>query len=204
VTTVNRRKDVRLAIAIPVRVVGHTASGQQWEELTKCEDASIGGASFLLRSAVRRGNILHLSLPLPKRYRRYDPTAATYQIYGLVEAAKERAEGLRVGVAFLGRKPPTGFDQTPGAIFLPERRQGRRGEVFLKVKLSKGASADEPTVLENFGVGGARVVTSQPFDEGEIVQIEDAEGSFKTRAEVRSVQVGKDGVRRLNLRFISG
>lgn len=198
----NRRKDLRLPIALPVRVHGFTPEGKAWEEMGKCEDASTGGAAFVISTEVRHGQVVHLALPLPKRYRRYDPMTATYQVYALVESVQPLGSGARVGVCFLGRKPPAGFEKNPGGLYAPERRTRKRGNVFLKVRLQKLASGEEErTVLENYGAGGARVMTGHAFAEGEVVEIEDAEGSFRTRAEVRSIYVGKDGIRRINLRF---
>jgi PilZ domain-containing protein len=196
----NRRRYDRLGISLPVRVMGHDPAGTPWQEMAKCADASEGGCSFVLRHAVLTGQVLELQLALPKRFRAYDAMKQTYLTYALVQSARLDTTGTRVGVAFLGRTPPVGYDRYPGARFLPERRRTRRGELFLKVKLSRG-EADEKTLLENYGPGGARVMTAQPFGEGEVVTIEDSDGSFRARAEVRSIYLGKDGIRRLNLRF---
>lgn len=197
----NKRRHSRLGIALPVRVTGHSPSGTPWQEIAKCEDASEGGCSFVLQHAVVTGQVLELQLALPKRFRAYDAMKQAYHTYALVLSARLDTTGNRVGVAFLGRTPPVGYDRTPGGRFLPERRHSRRGELFLKVKLTRG-EAEEKTVLENFGPGGARVMTAQPFVEGEVVTIEDAEGSFHARAEVRAIYIGKDGIRRLNLKFL--
>ncbi|HET7293241.1 MAG TPA: PilZ domain-containing protein [Vicinamibacteria bacterium] len=196
----NRRRHDRLGISLPVRVNGHDPSNLPWQEMAKCSDASEGGCSFVLQHAVFPGQVLMLQLALPKRFRAYDAMKTTYQTYALVQTAHLGVGGTRVGVAFLGRTPPVGYDRLPGGRFMPERRRARRGEIYLKVKLSKDGS-DEKTVLENFGRGGARVMTAQPFGEGEVLTIEDSEGSFRAIAEVRSIYVGKDGIRRLNLKF---
>lgn len=198
----NRRKDARLAISLPVRVRGHTLKGVAWEETTKCFDASIGGAAFVLKHDVHHGQVVQLSLPLPRRYRRYDPTTDLYQVYAIVESLQPSRTGTRVSTSFTGKRPPAGFETDPGGLYSPERRAKKRGTLFLKVRLQKAGVAEERTVLENFGAGGARVMTGRAFDEGEVVEIEDAEGSFRSRAEVRSVYTGEDGIRRINLRFL--
>ncbi len=180
---------------------GHDLSDQPWEEASKCVDASQGGCSFLLKRGVLVGQVLVLHLPLPRRYRSYDPSTTIYETFALVHSAQLEAGRTRVGVAFLGRKAPPGYEKEPGRQFLTDRRRSRRGDLYLKVRLAGGAG-EERTVLENFGRGGARVMTGQPLAEGEVVSLEDAEGSFKARAEVRSVYVGEDGIRRLNLRFL--
>ena len=62
---------------------------------------------------------------------------------------------------------------------------------------------EERTIAENVGRGGARVMTSMAaLAPGDIVHLEEVGGPFKTRAEVRGSYVGKDRIRRLNLRFL--
>jgi serine/threonine protein kinase len=63
---------------------------------------------------------------------------------------------------------------------------------------------EERTIAENVGRGGARVMTTMSsVSIGDIVHLEEVGGAFKTRAEVRGRYVGRDGIRRLNLRFES-
>src|SRR5947209_4007068 len=78
-----RRKEARIALHVPVRVQGRGGDGATWEEMTNSEDTSMAGISFRLRRVVRIGQALHLSLPLPKRLRRYDLTDPSYHVYGL-------------------------------------------------------------------------------------------------------------------------
>ena len=60
---------------------------------------------------------------------------------------------------------------------------------------------EERTIAENVGRGGARVMTTtSSLSIGDVVQIEEVGGPFKTRADVRGTFVGRDGIRRLNLR----
>jgi serine/threonine protein kinase len=62
---------------------------------------------------------------------------------------------------------------------------------------------EERTIAENVGRGGARVMTTMAsLAPGDIVHLEEVGGPFKTRAEVRGSYVGKDRIRRLNLRFL--
>jgi hypothetical protein len=59
-------------------------------------------------------------------------------------------------------------------------------------------------VAENLGKGGARVLTSMPVVQGEIVLVEEVGGPFRTRAEIRNIFIGTDKVPRLNLKFLDG
>ena len=61
---------------------------------------------------------------------------------------------------------------------------------------------EEATVADNLGAGGARVMTTQFFALGVVLEVEEAGGPFRTRAAVRNAYVGEDAVWRLNLMFL--
>jgi len=200
-----------MSLSLPVRVQGHLEDGSAWAEMTSSEDASFGGASFVLKHPVPQGQALFLSLPLPKRFRRYDLTEPSYHVYAVVRDIV----GPRVGVMFLGKHAPKGYGE--GSRYLlpsdphpqaepKERRQHLRREIFLNLKLRRDAAESGPqeerTVAENLSKGGARVLTSLAVAKGEVLVLEEVDGDFRTRVEIRGVYIGKDGVPRLNLRFL--
>jgi hypothetical protein len=113
-----RRKNLRLDLAIPVRVQGYLADGSTWEEFSTTEDVSAGGVSFPLAHGVDLGQILFLSLALPRRLRQFDLTDATYRVYTLVRGVRRRAGQPLVGVMFFGKYPPRGFKDRPAARYL--------------------------------------------------------------------------------------
>jgi hypothetical protein len=213
--TQERRQDARIGITLPVRVQGHDA-GEEWTEMSTVKDASPGGAAFLLRHKVSRGEVLHLSLPLPKRFRAFDPTEPSYHVYALVRSVHTESGALRVGVMFLGKHPPKGFDRAGSRYLLPEdgpidRRQERRVhgrlDIHVNMRLRRlvptgGTPSEEMTIAENIGRGGARVLTSLPVAKGEVVEIEEVGGTFYTRAEVRNIFIAADRIPRLNVRFL--
>ena len=207
-----------MGLNLPVRVQGH-AAGANWEEMTTSDDASFGGASFVLQRSVMAGHVLHLDLPLPKSFRQYALSEPSYSVYALVRAAAPAVEGTRVGVMFIGKTAPKGFEKNPGGRYLlpsdpkpaaRERRQSRRLDIFLNLKLQKtnGSGAgpqEEKTVAENLSKGGARVLTSMTVSKGEVLIVEElGGGGFRTRAEIMNVYIGKDNVPRLNLEFLDG
>jgi hypothetical protein len=57
-------------------------------------------------------------------------------------------------------------------------------------------------VLEDFSANGARVQSHHHPKAGQTLEIDEAEGAFHARAEVRGSSVGGDGIRRLHLRFL--
>jgi hypothetical protein len=211
----DRRKDPRRQFTLPVRVNGHDPDGTAWEEMTQSEDACFGGVSFPLKHPTFIGHALHLSLPLPKAFRQYALSDASYRVYGLVRDIYTMPMFVRVGVMFLGKNPPRGFEANPGGRYLlptdpppapKERRGSGRVDVFVNLRLERGngSQQSETTVTENIGRGGIRVMTSLVVTKGEILFVEDTARTFKLRAEVRNVFTGKDGIPRLNLRFVDG
>ena len=208
---------------MPVRVQGSDADGSPWEEMTTCEDVSSGGCAFNLRHPVVAGQVLFLSLPLPKDYRRYALADPSYKSYALVRGLSMAGVGMgRIGVMFLGKHPPKGYEEDPGGRYFlatdpkpetrtekKERRHFRRLEVVLTLRLRRydpmgGTLQEEQTVTENLSRGGLLVQTSMAVSKGEILFVEDLKGSYSTRAQIQNVFIGKDGVPRLNLRFLNG
>ena len=214
-----RRSEPRMALELPVRVKGHAEDGTPWNEMSSTDDASFGGASLILDHTVEPGHVLNLSLPLPRRFRRYDLTEPGYHVWALVRDVLEAGATRRVGVMFLGKTPPKDYEKNPGGRYLlptdpppkpKERRRFSRIEnAFLNLKLHRldpsGATVqEERTVAENLGKGGARVMTAMPVAKGEVVLVEEMGGEFKTRAEIRNVYIGEDRIPRLNLQFLDG
>jgi hypothetical protein len=50
--------------------------------------------------------------------------------------------------------------------------------------------------------GGARVMTTLTFQQGDIVLLQEASGGFATRAEVRGISRAQPTIERLHLRFL--
>ena len=214
----NRRTDERIGLQLPVRVQGVYPDGTKWEEMTTGEDISAGGAAFPLKREVAKGQALILTLPLPRRYRTFDLSGPTYRVFALVRKV-EHAEGVyRVGSMFIGKTAPKGFDENPAIRYLlpgearpkpatNERRLEPRYQVFVNLRMRRGEDAvggalEELTVAENVSRNGARVRTSLPINKGEILQLEEIGGTWKTRAEVMNVTIGKDHIPRLGLKFL--
>jgi hypothetical protein len=207
----DRRRQPRAILALPVSVHGQYPDGTAWEEDTTTSVASASGAAMHLGRAVRPGQALHISLPLPKRFRAFDHGAPVYRVYAVVCSV---GRGGEVGVSFLGKEAPAGYGQGDDGLYLtppaepssPERRTApRRDGMFffvLKPRSNHGERQEEATMADNLGVGGARVMTTQFFAKNEVVDVEEAGGPFRTRATVRNAYMGQDAVWRLNLMFL--
>ena len=268
-----RRKNLRLGLAIPVRVQGFLPDGTTWEEFSTTEDVSNGGASFPLSRDVELGQILHLSLALPKRLRQFDLNDAAYRVYTLIRGMRRRAGQAQIGVMFFGKYPPRGFKERPAARYLlpsdsamgtpvppglresaepheprveaapasdlgtapvaatspatpppplpsapdaafvpstnvpTDRRRAPRVEKFLNFTIQQvdewgAVLQEELTVADNVSRGGARVMTTLPFREGDIILLQEAGGGFATRAEVRGISQHQPSITRLHLMFL--
>jgi PilZ domain-containing protein len=209
----DRRKHTRMDLGVPTRVEGHDGDGSTWEEMSKSGNASFGGVALLLVHTVEIGQVLYLRLPLPKQFRQYALAEQSYLVYGLVRSVKPGRPST-VGVMFLGKNPPRGWEDNPGGRYLlptdpapKERRRWKRLEnAFLNVKLRRPVEGvgpqEEITVAENIGKGGARVLTGVVVPEGTILEVEELGGPFRTRAAVKRAFLGRDNVPRLSLHFL--
>ena len=231
----DNRREERLPVSLPVRVLGYDSDGTSWQELTETEDLSAGGLSFRVKRPVFKGQVLRLALPMPKRLRRFDPEEPAYRVYGIVREAFLDGGICRVGVMFYGKEPPGGYEENPTARFrLPSdadeprkpaaprpsqqeeekpdpygRRTAERFDIFVDflVELVDEWGAvlqEERTVADNISKGGARLMTARELAKGDVIVLHEVGGTFEARAEVRDLHVGKDGIRRLNVRFLDG
>jgi len=208
-----RRRQRRVPLKIPVRVLGRDPNGAGWEEMSTCEDASIGGVAMLVTHPVRTGQVLHLSVPLPSRFRQYDVNDSSYRTYALVRHARPLASAARVGVVFLGRHPPRGADSLPSELFfMPGEhavRQARPAST-LRLRLEAdqapgGVAQEEDAPVEHLGPKVATVRTARlPVARGSLLSVEEKDGDFRGRAEVSSIAIGADGHPRVSLRFLDG
>jgi hypothetical protein len=155
-----------------------------------------------------------LSLPLPSHFRQYDLTDHSYRVYALVRSVvRSGEEGARVGLVFYGRTPPQGEESLPTGLFLmpgdsasPGLRRHHLVPLMLRVAAEHAPGAverGERALAECVHLWAARVrISSLPVMKGAIVLVEEAGGSFRTRAEVRHIVIGADGDPRLDLVFL--
>jgi hypothetical protein len=204
-----QRRTRRVPMKLAVRVQGRDPDGTKWEEMTTAEDASAGGIALILKRNARVGQVLHLTLPLPPRFRQYDLTLSSYRVYGLIRGKRP---GNRYGLLFLGKLPPRGAEALPaGLYFLPGDPRplgaGKQGfEIVLRLEAEHapgGVAQEEHSIAENVTEREADArTTSLPVVKGALVSVEEVAGDFKTRAEVQSIVIGKDGNPLLHLLFL--
>ncbi len=115
------RRTERIALSLPVRIEGKDDPQTKWEEITRLTDISPFGAGFNLMRPVKRGRLIQLTLPMPRKMRCYDYVESQYKVWGIVrrcvridEAAKEK---YFMAVAFIGKTPPLSYTTNPSNVY---------------------------------------------------------------------------------------
>lgn len=145
--------------------------------------------------------------------------AAGFVIHRRVPARLPRAELVEPVPALPGQDQPAGgqegeqtrvIDSSAAGSSSGEKRRDKRVDwpVSFRLRLidtSGRLVGEEMTIAENTSPSGARVMTSFSWlSVGDVVQIEEWDKPFRRAwAEVRGKYVGRDGVSRLNLSFVS-
>jgi hypothetical protein len=88
-----------------------------------------------------------------------------------------------------------------------DRRGAPRVELFVNFTIQQvdewgAVLQEELTVADNVGSGGARVMTTLRFQEGDVIILQEAGGGFATRAEVRGITQTHPAAERLHLKFL--
>ncbi len=205
-----KRRARRLGMRIPVRIHGWDASGAPWPapEIGTTDDVSATGCSLTTKHPLATGQVLHLSLPLPRNLRAHDLDTASYPVYAVVRHVRNG----RAGILFLGRQPPRHFAGHTGERYFmpgdatPAGARPAAHPVVASVRLRRlnvtpGPASEEITVTEGLSTTEALLRTSLPVQKGEPVEISEIGGTFHGRALVQSVSIGKDNIPRLTVSF---
>lgn len=207
----DRRRHSRMPMTVPVRVRGREASGTVWEEVTSCVDVCLGGLGMRLFHPINVGQVIHLSVALPTRFRQYDLIEGSYQVYALVRNTCPSASGPRIGVVFLGRQAPRAASMLSAELYAmpgdrPVSRPPLRPSLRLHLDADQapgGVAQEEEAVAEHLTPRIALVrVTRLPVSRGAVLAVDEVGGDFRSRAEVDSISIGTDGRPRLSLRIL--
>jgi hypothetical protein len=239
---INRSTRMRERIALPlqVQVDCRESASHQWTQLTKLVDVSQHGAGITLNRPTEPGRLLQLAIPLPSQLRTFDLAEPQYVVWGVVRhiafpSASDLASAhdFRVGVAFIGRKPPSSFAADPAARFQAEppdaeevamwtisderpsggnpgdRRRDTRHIIPVEVTIESFDEKGQPegrelTVTEMISRRGASVRTNLGLDVGRFIRITSAVDQMSMFAAVRSRFTGVDAMTRIGLEFLNG
>jgi hypothetical protein len=229
--TVRRRS--RIPLTLPIRVCYTESHGYQWTEQSRLVDVSHFGAGFTLTRPVDPGRLILLTIPLPQQLRCFDHAEPQYSVWSLVRhasairKAQHQQSGLfRVGVAFLGKRPPRSHEADPTIRYEPLPIEGKQTnmwqvsehrpdhqrretrliipmEVLIEVLDENGRpSLQEYTVTETMSSLGTCVPTNLNIGVGRILRVTSARDHVSIFAAIRSRKLAPDGVPRLGLEFL--
>jgi len=231
------RRISRFSLALPVRVDARVSETVNWSEITRLTDVSAFGAAFNLHHQVKCGRLLQMTMPLPRQMRCYDYAEPQYKIWGLVRSCVTKdgsatEENHSVGVAFVGKRPPSSYLSDPAKIFalshcengslwsvveaptapdkdappIDLRRHTRfsipTNIVIEKIDIDGNVTASEPTVTENISVSGAAVFSTMEMEIGEFVRVNSEQYDVSIISIVRAKRFGQDGIPRLHIEFV--
>lgn len=232
-TKETKRLQGRIPLTLPIRVRCRESRGYEWTEQTRLVDVNHFGAGFTLMRPTEPGRLLLLTIPLPLKLRCFDYDEPQYCVWSLVRHASPLREGqdqeavlYRVGVGFVGKRPPGSYDENPSTRYVPlpfdigqskmwnvsERRSDRQRretrliiplEVLIEALDERGKpSIKEHTVTENVSSLGTCVPTNLDVEVGRIVRITSSLDCVSIFAAVRSRRLAPDGIPRLGLEFL--
>jgi hypothetical protein len=231
------RRIQRYELALPIRVEVKVDHKFTWNEVTRLEDISAFGAGFNLKRPVKRGRLLVMSVPMPRQLRCYDYLEPQYRVWGIVRrciqiGSNPGAASYAIGVAFIGKNPPSSYLDNPAKIFdLSDREDGglwqivdanpefddselpaylRRHTRFsipesLVIELldeNGDVAASEISVSENVSLCGASVFTSFDVEPGSFLRVKSERHDMSIISIVRGKHCGPDGIVRLHIEFV--
>lgn len=214
----------RIPLTLPIRVCFTESPGHEWIEQSRLIDVSHFGAGFTLTRPVDPGRIILLSIPLPQQLRCFDHAEPQYSVWSLVrhaaairKAQQQQSPLFRVGVAFLGKRPPRAYEEDPTLRYEPlpvegkqttmwqvsERRPDKHRretrlilplEVIIEALDENGRPClQEHTVTETLSSLGACVPTNLNVGVGRILRVSSERDDVSIFATIRSRELASDG-----------
>ena len=234
----SRRLRERLRIALPTRVYGRESGNREWTEMTRLVDVTPFGARFRLLRPVDIGRLLRLTLAMPRQFRVFDHIEDQYRVWSIVrnalllEQKTPKDSLLEVGVAFIGKRPPSSYEENPtlryeiaqtkleshlwaaqedsveqlAEITTEDKRRETRQlipvDVLIEVFDADKIVNSEQSVTENISRKGAAIFTALDLEPGTFVRMSNERYNALVLGVVRARRAGSDGITRLHLEFI--
>jgi hypothetical protein len=99
-TGIERRKEKRVQVHLPVEIRGTDRNGARFDETTTSENLCRGGVAFTLSRELDLGAMLDISIPLPRGAQKSDD--ADFATRGQVRHVYMAGSSRVFGVAFTG------------------------------------------------------------------------------------------------------
>jgi hypothetical protein len=126
-TEQDARRIRRINLPLPIRVEHSVAKGNSLNEITRLIDVSAYGAGFNLQHPIKRGRLVHMTIPLSRQLRNYDYLEPQYKVWGLVRHCipirGEKEEKYAIGTAFIGKIPPSSYQEDPAKLYEISHRE---------------------------------------------------------------------------------
>ena len=222
----------RLALHLPVRVQVRETPDFEWNEVTRLTNVTPFGAGFPLKRPTEKGRLLHMTIPMPRQLRVFDYVEDQYRIWAVVRYMKaavvEMSTVFNIGVAFIGKRPPTSYEQEPWKrydistsafqalaaaddVLMPLPSADQRAytrhsiAVDMRVELvdtNGEVVASEHTVTEDISTKGATIFTTLDVPVGRFIRLTSDQHGITVHAAIRSRSTGGDGIPRIHVEFI--
>jgi hypothetical protein len=224
-------RHTRILLKLPIRVLCRESNEYHWTEQSRLVDVSRFGAGFTLTRPVEVGRLIQVTMPLPYQLRSFDHTEPKYAVWSLVRhlsaiqrAPLQESALFRLGVGFIGKRPPAGYERDPTLRYEPInsgessmwqlrvcRPAGQRRESRLLIPLevmveTLGENGNpvrqEFTVTETLSSLGACIPTNLDVGVGHILKVSSVIDQVSIFAVIRSRKTARNGITRLGLEFV--
>lgn len=115
----SRRLRERIRLALPARISGQERGNRAWTEMTRLVDVTPFGARFRLARPIDVGQLVQLTLGMPRQLRAFDQAEEQYRVWAIVRNVRLLVQEtpkdslVEIGVAFIGKRPPRSYGENP-------------------------------------------------------------------------------------------
>lgn len=123
VTEEESRLIQRISMQLPVKIEVRVDQNLTWEEITRIRDVSTYGAGFILSRPVKRGRLVFVTIPMPRKLRTYDFAEPQYMIWGIVRRCikitqpRLSEDKYSIGIGFIGKNVPESYLADPSTVY---------------------------------------------------------------------------------------
>jgi len=188
----SKRIRERLELRLPVRVHCRETADFEWSEMTRLVDVTPFGAGFTLKRPTEPGRLLHMTIPMPRQLRVFDHVEDQYRVWALVRyirpvaALDDKPEQFEIGVAFIGKRPPSSYEEDPSRRYEIASEPAERG-------LPKLIEQDERAPRADDEGSGHRPHTRHTIPVALTLEVIDEKGEFTQAESTVTENISRNG-----------